>query len=191
MKKGNKKLIIDSMSIQIIDATEQLILEQGIEKLNVSKILKHLNITNRVFYNRYNNIQEVLQKIFERVIARKKDIISIEYDGSQDYFEYVMKIATNFLLFAYEVQDKFNYLIFGSDVFTQNNYEWYLVKIKEIIQLGRSKNLLKDFDDEAMGYFIWCSLRGFNADVVMRMEKEEAVNKFQNTFKYLLEGIKK
>ena len=191
MKKDKKKLINDEMSIKIIDATEQIILEQGIETLNVSRILKYLNITNRVFYNRYSNIQEVLQKIFERVINRKKDLIDIEYDANQDFFEYVTTIATNFLLFAYDVQDKFNYLIFGSDVFTQNNYEWYLVKIKEIIQLGRSKNLLKDFDDEAMGYFIWCSLRGFNADVVMRMEKEEAVNKFQNTFKYLLEGIKK
>ena len=32
---------------------------------------------------------------------------------------------------------------------------------------------------------------GFNADVVMRMNKDEAINKFQNTFKYLLEGLKK
>lgn len=191
MEKENKKLINDNMSIKIIDATEQIIFDQGIETLNVSKILKHLNITNRVFYNRFNNIQEVLQKIFKRVIERKKDIISIQYDESQDFFEYVINVATNFLLFAYEVQDKFNYLIFGSDVFTQNNYEWYLVKIKEIIQLGRSKNLLKDFDDEAMSYFVWCSCRGFNADVVMRMNKDEAINKFQNTFKYLLEGLKK
>ena len=48
-----------------------------------------------------------------------------------------------------------------------------------------------DFDDEAMSYFVWCSCRGFNADVVMRMNKDEAINKFQNTFKYLLEGLKK
>ena len=52
-------------------------------------------------------------------------------------------------------------------------------------------NLLKDFDADAMSYYIWCSCRGFNTDIVMRMTKEEAVEIFKKSFKFLLEGIKK
>ena len=118
-------------------------------------------------------------------------MISVEYQDGEDFFEYVTNIAINFVTLAYDVQDKFNYFIFGSDIFTQQNYEWYLNRIKELIALGRSKNLLKDFDDDAMSYYIWCSCRGFNTDIVMRMPKETAVEIFKESFKFLLKGIKK
>lgn len=189
--ENEKKIINDDMSVKIVDAAEQIIIEHGIEYLNVSKILKLLSITNRVFYNRFNNIQEVLNEVYNRVVTQKRELISVEYQDGEDFFEYVTNIAINFVTLAYDVQDKFNYFIFGSDVFTQQNYEWYLNRIKELIALGRSKNLLKDFDDDAMSYYIWCSCRGFNTDIVMRMPKETAVEIFKESFKFLLKGIKK
>lgn len=189
--ESEKKIITDEMSVKIVDTAEKIIIDLGIEFLNVSKILKELSITNRVFYNRFNNIQDVLNEVYNRVVAQKRELISIEYQEGQDFFEYVTSIATNFVTLAYDVKDKFNFFIFGSDAFTRQNYEWYLNRIKQLINLGRRKNLLKDFDDDAMSYYIWCSCRGFNTDIVMRMTKEEAVEIFKKSFKFLLEGIKK
>jgi len=189
--KTEKKIICDEMTNKIVDSAKKIIIQQGIQNLNVSKILKDLSITNRVFYNRFNNIQDVLKHVYLYIINQKRELISVEYLEDQEFFEYITNIATDFISLAYDVQDKFNYFIFGGDVFSQENYEWYLNRIKELIAIGRSKNLLKEFDDDAMSYYIWCSCRGYNTDMVMRMSKEEAIEKFRNSFKFLLEGIKK
>lgn len=189
--ESNKKLIKDEMSHKIVESAEKIIVEKGIEYLNVSRILRELNITNRVFYNRFNNIQDVLVEIHNKIIIQKRELISIEYDESIDFFEYGTNLATSFLELAYDLQEKFNFFIFGSDIFTNENYEWYLSKIKELLKIGRERDLLKDFDDEAMSYYIWCSCRGINTDIVTRMGKDEAVKLFKSSFRYLLEGIKK
>ena len=189
--KTNKKLIKDEMSYKIVDTAEKIIIENGIEFLNVSKILRELNITNRVFYNRFNNIQDVLLEIYNRIITQKRELISIEYDDSIDFFEYGMNLATSFLELAFDLQEKFNFFIFGSDMFTNGNYEWYLNKIRELLKIGRKKGVLKEFDDDAMSYYIWCSCRGINTDIVTRMKKDEAIKIFKSSFRYLLEGIRK
>ena len=71
--ENEKKIINDDMSVKIVDAAEQIIIEHGIEYLNVSRILKLLSITNRVFYNRFNNIQEVLNEVYNRVVTQKEN----------------------------------------------------------------------------------------------------------------------
>ena len=187
----NKRIIKDQMACKIVDTAEKIIIEKGIEYLNVSKILRELSITNRVFYNRFHNLQDVLIEIYKKILVQKRELISVEYDGKQDFFEYVTNLATNFLELAFDLQKKFNFFIFGSDIFTNENYEWYLNKIKGLIKIGRDYDLLKDFDDEAMSYYIWCSCRGINTDIVTRMGKDEAIRIFKSSFKYLLEGIKK
>lgn len=187
----NKKVIKDQMACKIVDAAEKIINEKGIEYLTVSKILRELEITNRVFYNRFHNIQEVLIEIYKKILIQKRELISIVYDGKTDFFEYVTNLATSFLELAFDLQKRFNFFIFGSDIFTNENYEWYINKIKELIKIGRDNDLLKDFDDEAMSYYIWCSCRGINTDIVTRVEKEKAIEMFKSSFKYLLEGIKK
>ena len=42
--ESNKKLIKDEMSHKIVESAEKIIIEKGIEYLNVSKILRELNI---------------------------------------------------------------------------------------------------------------------------------------------------
>ena len=63
MGNADDKLIYDEMSVQIIDAAEKLTVSEGAHNINVRKILNYLGITNRVFYNRFRNIDEVLDFI--------------------------------------------------------------------------------------------------------------------------------
>ena len=186
-----KKLINDEMSLKIIHTAEKIVTEDGIETLNVSKILRELNITNRVFYNRFNNIEDVLNEVYNNIILQIRETITPDYDGKQDFFEYVLDIITNSLMLSYDLKMKFNLYIFGNDSLSESNYQWYISRIKQLIKYARENDLVKDFDDDAMSYTIWCACRGFNADAVMRIGKEEAIKRFRHSFKFLLDGIKK
>lgn len=191
MNITEKKLIKDEMTNKIVDVAENIVKDLGTEALNVSLILKQLNITNRVFYNRFNNLDEVLNAIYNRIILQIRETISPEYDGKQDFFDYVMDLVTNSLILSYELKNKFNLYIFGNDSISQSNYEWYSNRINQLIQYAKEHDLIKDIDSNAVGYMIWCACRGFNADAVTRMEKEEAIRVFKNSFCYILDGIKK
>ena len=94
-------------------------------------------------------------------------------------------------MLSYDLKMKFNLYIFGNDSLSESNYQWYISRIKQLIKYARDNDLVKDFDDDAMSYAIWCACRGFNADAVMRIEKEEAIKRFRHSFKFLLDGIKK
>ena len=49
---ANQERICDEMSLRIIDAAEHLARAEGAHKVTVRKVLRELQITNRVFYNR-------------------------------------------------------------------------------------------------------------------------------------------
>ena len=57
----NDDRIRDEMSERIIEVAEQLATTEGAGTLTVRKILQTMDITNRVFYNRFRNIGDVLK----------------------------------------------------------------------------------------------------------------------------------
>ena len=52
MPEAAVSLIQDEMSQKIIDAVEEIAMEGGAATLTVRQILRKLDISNRVFYNR-------------------------------------------------------------------------------------------------------------------------------------------
>ena len=56
-------LISDEMSEEIVRVAEQIVIHTGAENITVRRILQTMGITNRVFYNRFRNIGEVLASI--------------------------------------------------------------------------------------------------------------------------------
>ena len=60
MESAKSELITDAMSEKIIETAEKIATTDGASTLTVRRILKELGITNRVFYNRFRNIDEVL-----------------------------------------------------------------------------------------------------------------------------------
>ena len=105
-KKKEKKIIKDEISNKIIQATAIIIRNEGITKLNVSKILKKLGISNRVFYNRFNNIEEVLEEVYNKIIIQIREQLNGEYDEKQDFYflkdvDYYLYIQLNYLLYLF------------------------------------------------------------------------------------------
>lgn len=191
MKNENVNLITDEMSQNIIKTAEKMVTLHGSDGLTVRKILQELNITNRVFYNRFHNIDEVLEIVYNNTIMKVRKSLEMEYDGKQDFFEFVTELVANALIKSYDKKKKFNQYVFENDSLSQYNHEWYIGKIKALFDYAKQRNLIKDVDVDTLSYAIWCFCRGFNADAVMRLTKDEAVKRIKYSFSILLDGLRK
>ena len=191
MKNENINLITDEMSQNIVKTAEKIVTLQGSGGLTVRRILQELNITNRVFYNRFHNIDEVLEIVYNNTIMKVRKSLEMQYDGKQDFFEFVTDLVANALVKSYDKKKKFNQYVFENDSLSQYNHEWYIDKIKELFAYAKQQNLIKDVDVDTLSYAIWCFCRGFNADAVMRLTKDEAVRRIKYSFSILLDGLRK
>lgn len=184
-------LIHDEMSDRIIDTAESLATALGAHSLTVRKILLELGITNRVFYNRFHNIEDVLKIVYQRTALKIRESIMADIDSQKDFFEYVTDIVANSLISSYDNKMKFSQYIFESDL-SSDNYGWWYAEIKKLIDYAiKCGYVKKDVDSSVMSYAIWCFCRGYNADAVGRgLPKDEAVKNFRYSFGILLEGMK-
>ena len=190
MEQETKGLIKDETSEKIIAAAEKIATESG--EVTVRKILRELGVTNRVFYNRFHNVDEVLEIVYTNTISRIRESMSVEYDGERDFFEYVTDVVVGTLLLSYDLKMKFNRYVFEYDSVTQSNYAWYMQRIKTLFSQGKAKGAIRaNVDEDALSYAIWCFCRGYNVDAVERnLPKDEAVQKFRYSFSILLDGLK-
>lgn len=187
----NVKLIKDDMSEKIINTAERLVTNFGPERVTVRMILKELDVTNRVFYNRFHNIDEVLEIVYLNTISKIREGMVTEYDGQQDFFDYVVDVVSETLIASYDTKMKFNQYVFVNDSVTHNNYLWYMERIKTLFEYADKQGYIKSVDHDALSYAIWCFCRGYNADAVVRLPKEEAIKNFKYSFRFLLDGLKK
>lgn len=190
---GTKKqeLINDEMSNFIIAAAEKIAITSGAEDVTVRMILRELNITNRVFYNRFHNINEVLNIVYENMALKIRKSIASKFDPDGDFFTQVIDIVANTLVMSYKIKTGFNNYIFENDSVSSDNYKWWKGEIIKLIEFGKAKGQIKDIDSEIMSYAIWCFIRGYNADALGRkLPMEKAVSDFRYSFSILLDGMK-
>ena len=191
---ANKKdeLIVDEMSETIIEAAEKLALASGAKSVTVSKILNELGITNRVFYNRFRNINEVLETLYTRSILKIRQDLTADFTTQQEFFDYVMKACLNAIVRSYETKMNFNQYIFEHDSLSKSNCDWWTSQIEHLIDAAKEKELVKDVDSKKVSYCIWCFIRGFNVDATSRgIPKDEALDYYRYTFGFLLKGLMK
>jgi len=191
LKENTHELISDEMSKTIIHMAEQIAIAQGVENLTVRKILQSLNITNRVFYNRFHNIEEVLNLVYEGMVLKIRESISSDFDPQGDFFSQVLDIVSNTLVMSYDIKMNLNYYVFKSDSAGYRNYEWWKTEISKLIEFGKTHGYLKDVDTEIMSYSIWCFVRGYNVDALSRkLPRDVAVANFRYSFGILLDGMR-
>ena len=186
-----EKLISDDMSLKIIETAEQLALNYGVNVLNVRKILQTLNITNRVFYNRFRNIEEVLEIVYKKTALKIRESIISKFDENGNFFEQVINIVASTLIMSYDNKMNLNQFVFESDSSSQDNYNWWKGEIVNLIELGKRRGLLKDVNSDTVSYAVWCFIRGYNVDALSRkVPKEVAVEDFKYSFGLFLDGMK-
>lgn len=184
-------LISDEISEEIIKITERMATENGAHTVTVSKILSELGYTNRVFYNRFHNIDEVLEIVYKNAVVKMHESLKSEYDIKKDFFEYVTDVAVDVLINTYDIKMQFSRYMFEHDSLTEHNRIWWTNEIKKLIEYASSNHIIKDVNAEILSYYIWCFCRGYNADAVSRkLSKEDAVKYFKIGFGYFLDGLK-
>ena len=194
MSKDKREFICDNISSDIINIAEKIATEEGAHTVTVSKIIRELNVTNRVFYNRFANIDEVLRIIYENAVVKMRKAFVPDYDKAIDadsIYDYAMDVAENVLVATYEVKMKFIHYMFEHDSLTENNRIWWMNALNKAIEYAKGRKLIKDIDTESLSYSVWCFCRGFNADAVSRkISKEDAVKYFRVGFGCFLNGIR-
>lgn len=193
MKPNKVDLISDEMSAKIIETVEMIVTSYGAEELNVRRILKELDITNRVFYNRFHNINEVLEIVYRNTIIKIRETMPKNFDvnSKEEFFERVMDIVVHSLTSSYDHKMQFNQYVFKRDSISESNSRWWCGEIKKLIDYAMEKGYIKKVDSEVLSYSIWCFIRGYNADAVGRnLPKEEAVENFKYSFGFLMDGLK-
>lgn len=191
LEEKKQEMICDQMTERIIETVSRLALENGADNLNVRKVLQALNITNRVFYNRFHNIDEVLDIVYQKIALKIRASITAGFDPEGDFFEQVKNIVANTLLMSYDFKMQFNNYVFKSDSLSNRNFEWWKTEIEKLIEFGKAKGHFGNVDTEVMSYSIWCFIRGYNADAVGRgIPRDEAVENFRYSFGILLEGMR-
>ena len=181
------------MSALIIQTAERLVTLNGAHTITVRQILKELDITNRVFYNRFHNIDEVLELVYKSTILKIRECIVTdkEIKTKEEFFEYVMYIVVSSLTSSYDNKMKFNQYVFENDSIRESNFQWWRTEIKKLLDFAMERGYIKKVDSDILSYSIWCFVRGYNADAVGRnMPREEAVEYFKYSFKFLLDGLK-
>lgn len=190
--KKSRAMLRDSVSDKILDHTEYLVVKKGVKNLTVSTILKDLNITNRVFYNRFHNIDEVLNIIYERVVLKMRENINIKPEPGMSYYDYVQKLMISCLEDTYDLKNRFSQYSFEHDSLSKSNYEWWLEEIGKLINYGIENGYIdKSVDVHNLSICVWCFCRGCNADAVTRnISRDEAIECMKAGFSYFIEGVK-
>jgi len=189
--KEQDNLICDEMSAKIIDTVRDIISTDGVHGLNVRKVLKKLEITNRVFYNRFHNIDQIMELLMEESVSKVRQSIKSSFDKNRDFFEQIMEIVDKTLIFSYNTRANFAHYVFENDSNSNRNYDWWIVEIKKIINYGIEKGYLKPVDPDMTAYTIWCFIRGFNTDAVARnLPLEDALKTYRYGFSFIIKGLK-
>ena len=186
-------LIRDEMSERIIEETERLALRDGAGEVTVRKIIRALGVTNRVFYNRFRNVDEVLSIVYRDMAVRMRQSVMTNFDPEGDFFGQITEIASGTLKLSYSLKLGMNQYVFAQDSLTEENFLWWKERIREYIELGKRRGLVRpELDCDAISYAIWCFIRGYNTDALSReLREEEAIAGFRYSFGVFLDGMRK
>lgn len=191
MKNEEPILINDETSELIIDTAERLAMQTGGEKLTVRMILRAMGgVSNRVFYNRFRNVDEVLITVYKRIALKMRESLTRNFDPNGDFFTQIIDVVATTLTMSYDIKMNLNRYVFDTDSVSNTNYEWWKTEISRLIELGKAEGHFREMDTEKMSYAIWCFIRGYNTDAISRgLPRDEAMENFRYSFRFLLEGM--
>ena len=152
-KKTDTDLISDEMSEQIIATTAKLVTEFGTQYITVRKILNEMNISNRVFYNRFHNLDEVLQAVYlDLILKMRENLKAVPED--MDYFEYATHVVVKCMIDTYDMWRQFSQYSFEHSSLTEQNRLWWTGRITEILNKAKELGVVrKDINSEQLAYF--------------------------------------
>lgn len=190
MAAAQTERIHDEISEKIIGIVQRIAADEGAHKVTVKKIISELGVTNRVFYNRFANCDEVLRIVYKNAVEHMRETVKPEFHDKDSFLQFCVQTAVNMLMQTYDVKMQFRFYVFEHDSLTEDNRLWWEEKIKKYYQYAREQGFAREVDPDALCYAIWCFCRGYYADAISRqLAKEDAVRLFSFGFSCLLGGL--
>lgn len=182
--------IHDDISEQIVSIVARIAENEGAHKVTVRKIISELGVTNRVFYNRFANCDEVLRIVYRRAVENMRENIKPEFHDLESFLQFCTQTAVEVLVQTYDVKMQFRCYVFEHDSLTEENRQWWYKNIRKYYQYALENGFAKEVDVDALCYAIWCFCRGYQAEAVMgQRSKEEMIRYFTFGFSCLLNGL--
>ena len=192
MAAAQTEHIRDEISEQIIGIAAEMTREGGAHQVNVRRIIQKLGVTNRVFYNRFSNCDEVLRIVYQRAVEDARMSFPAEYHDKESFALFVMEAGVEVLIHTYEVKMQFSRYVFEHDSLTENNRLQWAEQIKQYYRDALARGYVRAVDEDALCYALWCFSRGYSTDAVTRkLPKEEAVRNFRLGFQFFIDGVLK
>ncbi|MBR3268487.1 MAG: TetR/AcrR family transcriptional regulator [Oscillospiraceae bacterium] len=190
MAAEHAERIHDEISDKIIEIVARIAAKEGAHKVTVKKIITELGVTNRVFYNRFANCDEVLRIVYKNAVVQMREHIKPEFHDKESFLRFCVQTGVEILMQTYDVKMQFRYYVFEHDSLTEDNRLWWDEKIRKYYQYAREQGFAREVDPDALCYAIWCFCRGYYADAVSRqLAKEDAVRYFTFGFTCFLGGL--
>ena len=191
MAYSNNVRIEDDLTKKIIDVATKIAYDDGVGEVTVKRILDEMGVTNRVFYNRFSNINEVILIIYNNIVDKIRQCLDTGYSGETDFYEYVINLGVAVLKKTYENKLHFSQYMFEYDSYMSENRRWWMKHIEVLIKYGIEKGYFIPVDAESMSYSVWCFCRGFNADAIGGgLLPDDAEKRFRVGFSSLVRGMK-
>lgn len=190
MESGTGSRIRDALSEKIIEIAARISREDGAHKVNVRRIINELGVTNRVFYNRFSNCDEVLRIVYKRAVEGMRGCMQAAYHNKTDFVQFCLDAGEAVLVRTFEVKNAYGRYLFEHDSLTEQNRIWWVQEIRKHYRYAREQGFIRPVDEEALCHAIWCFCRGFYADAMTRrLPMEETTRCFREAFGLFLGGI--
>ena len=134
MAAAQTERIHDEISEKIIGIVQRIAADEGAHKVTVKKIISELGVTNRVFYNRFANCDEVLQIVYKNAVEHMRETVKPEFHDKDSFLQFCIQTAVNMLMQTYDVKMQFRFYVFEHDSLTEDNRLWWEEKIKKYYQ---------------------------------------------------------
>ncbi|MGY3743403.1 TetR/AcrR family transcriptional regulator, partial [Leuconostoc inhae] len=135
----------------IMDATLELIIEEGMQSVTFPKIFKRANVGSSTFYYYYDNKEELVSELYKSVFIHMGQVIMDNYDSDQTIYQRSRCILKNMMDYGMKFPKEILFIEGYSDspyIYEEvrNMMNPAMVEIFKIIETGQSQGIITDMD---------------------------------------------
>lgn len=165
----------------ILQATLELVVENGIQNTPLSAITKKADVGMGTVYNYFKTKEDIIRELYLKIKMDGSFFILDGYDSSlhikQRYFS-IFENVFNFYLnkpleFLFMEQLKYSPII-GSE--TKSKATEYMLELKNLFEDGQKQGIFKTTDIEQQMYFIYGAISSLIGMHIMKTTKMNSVS---------------
>ena len=198
--------IIDPIQVekkknQILDISEEIINEQGIDGISIRKIAIKLNQTPGIIYHYFNNKEEILTSLVQRgyqeivTILKKQDSqLGFEEQFKASISSYMKAMIAHKEVFLLLLQSKDQKLKAATSILSLQNVmaRESMSSLVNSIQKGIDLQLFMAVEDiHTYAKLLWCSIYGLIERIIVEEISNKEADYFIDQFLYItFRGLK-